>query len=75
MALLTMEKGVAQELLELTGVSEVRVERDGHLMRVWIAAAQPDQKLRHGIFARQISVMQAFPDTEFDFNLTDPSAR
>lgn len=65
----TVEDAVAGDLKLVPEVSHVSVERaDGNLL-VWIAVSNPTKEVRERIFEKQYSVIDGFPEIEFDFNI------
>ena len=65
----SLESALAADFGTVPEVSHVSVERaEGNLL-VWIAVDNPRKDVREKIFDKQYSIIDGFPEVEFDFNL------
>jgi hypothetical protein len=64
-----LDIALARDLAIVKEVRHVLVERaDGNLL-VWIALDNPVREVREQLFQRELSLIEDFPEIEFDFNI------
>jgi hypothetical protein len=64
-----LAKAIADDFRAVPQVHGVDVEYVENAVLVWIGTNNPSRELRHQIYAKQMGLMEAFPDVMFDFNL------
>ncbi len=64
-----IETVIQDEFRSIPQVENVSVEHEDGTVSVWIAADNPMKSLRHKTYAKQMCLMEAFPEVSFDFNL------
>ncbi len=71
----SIEQAIAEDFATISDVRHVLISDSGDALEVWIAVDQPTAETRATIFDKQLAIFDAFPETEFDFNLVDASGR
>lgn len=72
---MTLEDVLAKDLASVHQVRNVLVERVHGALLVWIVVDDPERPVRDRIFQKQMDLMDAFPEMDFDFNLIPSMAR
>lgn len=65
----SLEQAITDDFSTVPEVQRVMIERDSDDLLVWVAIDNPDRATRDRIFDKQLSVIDAFPEINFDFNL------
>jgi hypothetical protein len=64
-----LESAIARDFSAVPEVRHVLLERaDGNLL-VWIALDNPVSPVREKVFQKELSLIEGFPEIEFDFNV------
>jgi len=64
-----MESVLAADFATIPDVRHVILEHaDGNLL-VWIALDNPTREVRERVFQKQLSLLDGFPEIDFDFNI------
>ena len=71
----TLEMALANELASVRQVRDVLVESVRDSFLVWITVDDPERAVRDLIFQKQMDLMDAFPEINFDFNLIPTMGR
>ncbi len=70
-----VETAIGLDFAAVDAVQHVLTEHaEGNLL-VWVVASQPSAEVRERIFEKQFAIIDAFPDTSFDFNLVSSQGR
>ena len=72
---MTLEVALAKDLASVRQVRNVLVESVYGALLVWIVVDDPERPVRERIFQKQMDLMDAFPEMDFDFNLIPSMAR
>ncbi|HEX7360917.1 MAG TPA: hypothetical protein VF283_10535 [Bryobacteraceae bacterium] len=64
-----IEKAVAEDLAAVSAVTHVITQAVDNGMLVWIVVDDPKLDVRYEIFDKEQALIDAFPETEFDFNI------
>ncbi|MFP5231530.1 MAG: hypothetical protein ACLGQX_02750 [Acidobacteriota bacterium] len=70
-----VETAIGQDLATVNAVQHVLTEHAEGSLLVWVVADRPSAEVREKIFEKQFAIIDAFPDTLFDFNLVSSSGR
>lgn len=69
-----LESAIAKDFSTLREVNSVLTESAEESLLVWIGVDAPTTDVRNRIFDKQISLIEGFPEVEFDFNIIAASA-
>ncbi|MGH9621859.1 MAG: hypothetical protein ACRD45_19400 [Bryobacteraceae bacterium] len=64
-----IEKAVAKDLGAVSAVTHVFTEAADNALLAWIVVDDPKLDIRYEIFDKEQALIDAFPETEFDFNI------
>lgn len=70
-----LREALAEDFATVPQVRNVLVDRVDEAMLVWIVADNPERPVRDRIFQKQLGLMDAFPEIDFDFNLIPSMGR
>jgi hypothetical protein len=60
---------LAKDFASIPQVVCVLVQQDGNTVTVWLGLDDTSQEVRHRVYDKELAVIDAFPASEFDFNL------
>ncbi len=70
-----LETAMSKDFASVSEVRHVLTERaDGNLL-VWIAVDDPRPEVRKRIYQKELSLIEGFPEVDFDFNLIPAMGR
>jgi hypothetical protein len=61
---------IIQDLGGLSEVQKIYFAQEGGTMRVWTVPSSYEREVRNRIYGIEVSIMNRFPDHEFDFHVT-----
>jgi hypothetical protein len=64
-----LQTAMAHDLALVPEVAHVMVESAEANLLVWIAVDNPTKEVREKIFQKEMSLIDGFPEVEFDFNI------
>lgn len=64
-----LETALALDLSLVKEVRHVLAERADNSLLVWIALDNPVREVRERIFQKELSLIEGFPEIDFDFNI------
>ncbi len=71
----SLETALGKDLGSIPQVRYVLTEWVEGPLLVWIAVDNPEASVRKKIYQKELDLIDAFPDIEFDFNLLAASGR
>jgi hypothetical protein len=70
-----LETALARDLAFVAEVRHVLVERADTNLLVWIAVDNPTREVRERVFQKELSLIEGFPEIDFDFNIIPSRGR
>jgi len=64
-----IEAAMARDFSFVPEVQNVLIEHVEENLLVWIALDNPTREVRERVFDKELSLIEGFPETDFDFNL------
>ena len=71
----SLDIAISSDLASIRQVRDVLVESVRDSLLVWIIAENPERAVRDRIFQKEMDLMDAFPEINFDFNLIPAMGR
>lgn len=59
----------ARDFASIPQVACVLIQQDGNTLTVWLGLDDASEEVRHRIYDKELAIIDAFPTTDFDFNL------
>jgi hypothetical protein len=69
MVALDLESAMAKDFSLVPEVQHILVEHADDNLLVWIALDNPSREVRERVFDKEMSLIEGFPEIDFDFNL------
>jgi hypothetical protein len=63
------EEALTQDLSAIPQVRHVLTDYANGILSVWIAVDDPRPEVRYRVYDKELELLSAFPEVEFDFNL------
>lgn len=70
-----LETALARDLSFVPQVRYVLMERAESNLLVWIGVDHPTRAVRESVYAKELSLIEGFPEVDFDFNIISSLSR
>jgi len=71
----SLEAALCKDFASIPSVRHVLTEHAHHNLLVWIALDNPERDIRDKVYQKQLSLLDGFPEVNFDFNLIPANGR